>query len=206
MRTPSLRRAALAASAVVVLALPAAAQSDAAFASALAARPAGLATLAQLKTQSQVPPAPAAQGPVAPAAAWQKLLDMTAAEAAVSVDTTTKVVTLTLEDSGTTPDGVKTLVGILALTTRRPDGKHLFHHVLLSLAETRAVSKTEALTDHWFLEVYGNGRLRKATYFRMVSRETPNGVTTVEEPPVIMDLQAPATKELFDYIVAGWTE
>ncbi len=203
---PSLRRTALAASAVVVLALPAAARSDAAFASALAARPAGLATMAQLKTQSQVPPAPAVQGPVAAAAAWQKLLNRTATEAAVSVDTTTKVVTLLLEDGGMTPDDVQTLVSILALTTRRPDGKYLFHHVLLSLAETRAVSKTEALTEHWFLEVYGNGRLRKATYYKSVSRETPSGITTVEEPPVVMDLQAPATKELFDYIVAGWTE
>lgn len=55
MINPLLRRSILAASALAVLTLPAVAQSDAAFASALGVIPSGLATMAQLKTVSQIP-------------------------------------------------------------------------------------------------------------------------------------------------------
>lgn len=72
---PSLRRAALAASAVLVLALPAAAQGDAGFASALGKLPSGLATMAQLKTQQQAPSAAPFQGPPVAEDAWMKIIN-----------------------------------------------------------------------------------------------------------------------------------
>lgn len=65
----------LAALAGAVLAFPASARADAAFAAALAKPLAGLETMAQLKTRAQVPPAPQPKGPAVPEAAWMNILN-----------------------------------------------------------------------------------------------------------------------------------
>lgn len=182
--------------------LDAAAQGDAAFASALAARPAWLATMAQLKTRPQVPPAAHVQGPVAPAEAWQKILDGTIRDGAYSVDPETKVPMYQVEVTGVDMNGNDALFKILALATPRADGKVTVHFVLLSYMTVRSLSKDSAQADNYFLEVTGSGRLQKATRASSVTR----GNTTVDQPPVVMDLAAAETKTVFDDVVKYWTE
>lgn len=71
-----LRRVALAAAAVSLLSFPAAARSDADFAASLGTPPAGLATMAQIKTQTQIIAVQApAQGPTVPQAEWRKMME-----------------------------------------------------------------------------------------------------------------------------------
>jgi hypothetical protein len=84
MMMPTLRRAVSAAAAAAVLSIPAAAQSDAAFAAALGRLPSALATMAQLKTAPQAPAAAKAKGPAVPAAAWKKLLGKVRAQGTFS--------------------------------------------------------------------------------------------------------------------------
>lgn len=72
MINSTLRRAGLVLAVIASLSIRAAAQTDAAFASALGKIPSRLATMAQLQTQSQKPAAPS--GPSAPYDVWRVLL------------------------------------------------------------------------------------------------------------------------------------
>lgn len=202
MKTLSLRRTALAASAVAVLALPAAAQSDASFASALAARPAGLATMAQLKTRPQVPPPAQSQGPVAPAAAWQKLLDLVVAKGKRTADPATKAVSCYLERSGE-EDGQ--IYAITAAGRILPDGKASVHTVLLRYGQAMPLNTRNGLVtvyEDWYLEVQGDGRLKKITYVKVES----SAGNILESPPTLEDMNSEDMKSLFSGLVQSWTE
>lgn len=73
MINSTLRRAGLVLAVIASFSIRAAAQTDAAFVSALSKMPAGLAVMAQLKTQTQVPAAPT--GPRAPADVWREVVN-----------------------------------------------------------------------------------------------------------------------------------
>lgn len=199
---PSLRRTALAASAIAVLALPAAAQGDAAFAAALGKLPAGLATTAQLKTRPQVPPSSQAQGPVAPAAAWQKLIDLLVGKGKRTVDPATKTVSCFLERPGEAPGEIYT---ITAAGRILPDGKISLHTVLLRYGQAMPLNTRNGLVtiyEDWYLEVQGDGRLKKITY---VEIESASGII-VEHPPKLEDMDSEDMKSLFSGLVQRWTE
>lgn len=182
--------------------LPAAAQTDAAFSAALGKPLPGQAMMAQLKTRSQVPPAPQAQGPVAPAAAWQKLLNVVVGQGEKTVNPATQVVSYTLDKSD---DVAHQTVGITAVGRTLPDGKVSVRAVLLSFGQTLALNLPSGfvvVNENWFLEVQGDGRLKKVTYIKI---ETAAGKTS-EYAPRLEDPNSSDSKELFDDIVRIWTE
>lgn len=196
--TLSLRRAVFAATFLVAISLPATAQSDAALGKPLS----GLETMAQLKTRSQIPPSSQAQGPVAPAAAWKKLLDLVVGKGKRTVDPVTKAVSCFLEKSGE-DDGQ--IYAITAAGRILPDGKVSVHTVLLRYGQTMPLNTRNGLVtvyEDWFLEVQGDGRLKKITY---VNVESAAGII-VESPPKLEDMNSEDMKSLFSGIVQSWTE
>lgn len=202
MKTPSRHPIILSAAFAAALCLPASAQNDAAFAAALGKLPAGLATMAQLKTRPQVPPSSQAQGPVAPAAAWQKLLDLVAGRGQRTVDPATKAVSCYLERSGE-PDGQ--IYAITAAGRILPDGKVSVHTVLLRYGQTLPLNTRNGLVtvyEDWFLEVQGDGRLKKITYVKV---ESAAG-NILESPPTLEDMNSEDMKSLFSGLVQSWTE
>lgn len=197
-----LRLAALAAAAVTVLAFPAAARSDAAFAASLGRPLTGLATIAQLKTRSQVPPAARPQGPVAPVGAWNSVLAIAINEGKLEFDPKSKFHTFMVKDAFNHPDGTHYILRIFLLAIKNGDGSFRAHAVQLSVHEIRALPGGAVGSGHWFFDVSGAGRLEKVVSAKSVTR----GTVTETGPSVPMDLAAAETKERFDEAVAYWHE
>ncbi|MDP3541619.1 MAG: hypothetical protein Q8T11_04040 [Elusimicrobiota bacterium] len=200
MNNAPLRLAALAA-AVAVLACPAAARSDAAFAAALGKPLPGLATMAELKTLPQVPPVPVqAQGPVASTAAWRSVLQVAIREGKVEIDPKSKIHTFTVEDSFDHPNGNFYKLNIILLATKNADGSFKAHAAQLYILEIQAAVGGAVRAEHWFFNVSGAGRLREVRLISSVTR----GNSTVRGPEEVKDLAAPEVKERFDETVDYW--
>lgn len=146
--------------------------------------------------------AQAVQGPVAPAAAWQKLIDVAVLHGKHAVDTGTKTHTYTFRESITDPAGDVQTFEVLLLATPPKDGRVTAVAVLLSLTQLKSMPGNAALSEQWFLEVTASGRLQKVTFEKSVTRAA--GI--FRDPPVIMGLADAETKALFNDLVSFWTQ
>lgn len=199
MNNAPLRLAALAA-AVAVLAHPAAARSDAAFAAGLAKPLPGLAAMAQLKTQPQTPPAPQAKGPVAPAAAWKAVLALGIGKGKLEIVEGQNI--FTIKDDFNHPDGTYYVFNLHVLAVKNGDGSFRAHAAQMTVQELRALPGNAVGAEHWFFNVSGAGRLDMLVTVKSVTR----GGVTKRDPEVTADLAAAETKEQFEDIVGHWHE
>lgn len=194
-----LRLAVLAAAVTVSASFRASAQTDAAFASALSKAPSGLATMAQLKTQSQVPAAALAQGPVAPGGDWKKALERVRLDgvAGESEGFITRSLTIAARDAA----GDRRIHGIIVFYFVDANGSLKVAGVELSLEQS--VLKTGTIrTDYWLMIAKPSGRVDQAVYRQRV--DVP-GEEIIPGVPVAVDLADPEVKARFDEMLAFWS-
>lgn len=200
MNTSSLRRTALVAASVAFLSLRASAQSDAAFASALGKIPAGLTTMAQLKTESQKPPQ--AQGPTAPADVWRKVFDTVLRKGTQEALPNSPLIAYTSEDQFTTPKGrvVKYTAIFIVMPTEK--GRVRAVGAMFTFMQTIWVpEKGHVQADSRVFETDGAGLVKRAYHVTDIGvSETDKTEGTPED----MDLAAPETKSEFELTLDWW--
>jgi len=194
-----LGRATLAAAAVAALSIPAAAQRDAAFASAIGKLPSGLETTAQLKTQSQVPLAQAQpQGPAATDAAWRKVMELIRLKGErivgnVDYQRVTGWIG-NLDDVHTTYTATVFLTDVA--------GEPVAHSAALGITKFTPIADTDRFqTAGWQLMLTPTGRLTEAHYSEHTGNRTI-GFTQVKA----MKLASadPVVKARFDEVLTYW--
>lgn len=203
MESPSgLRtRAALAAAALLLgtATHSATAQTDAAFASALGETPAGLATMAQLKTQPQRPAA-ATQDmvPTAPADAWKKILDKVKRDGVKRADEDffTQSLSVFSGDRARGYEVHRVTVFFSASQNLKVVGVEFVH-------EQGTLLWTQDLmgTDHWDILADYSGKAGHAIFEQ--STYEP-GASRIPGTPTVVDLADPRVKASFDKMIAFW--
>ncbi|MDD5303051.1 MAG: hypothetical protein PHS14_08065 [Elusimicrobia bacterium] len=204
MKIPSLRRTALAVAAAAALALPAAAQTDAAFASALGKIPSGLATMAQLKTQPQAPAAAQVQGPAAPADVWQKVFQTALRYGTREAVPNTPGFSYLLKETFTTPDGRQVTQSVNFLVAPAGNGKVRAVAALFVAMDFSYDPKTKkGRIESSVFEADGAGKLKSAFHRTdIVVSETDS----TDGTPVNLDLAASDTKGEFDAFLEWWSK
>lgn len=193
------RCAALSVAVAAVLSLPAAAQTDAAFASALGKLPSGLATAAQLKTAPQAPAQ--VQGPTAPADVWQKVFETALHYGEREAVPNTPGFSYLLRESFTTPKGrvIRHSVNFLVV----PAGNGRLKAVAAEFIYMEIVfdpkTNQRSLASSVF-DADGSGRLTQA--FRRTDSVT--GTVRTEGTPEPLDLSAADTKGEFESMLEYW--
>lgn len=202
MINPSLRRAVLAAFAVASLSLPAAAQTDAAFASTLGKLPSGLATMAQLKTQSQVPPAAQVQGPTVPADVWRKVFQTALRYGKREAVPNTPGFSYTRQETFTTPRGRQVSQAFNFLVVPLANGQVRAVAAQFVRIETIYDTKTkQGRLEAVFVETDGAGKLENAFYR---TDTFVSDAPATEGTPVAMDLADPDTLGGFTKMLEWW--
>lgn len=202
MINPLLRRAVLAASALAALSLPSAAQTDAAFASALGKIPSGLATMAQLKTQSQAP----AQvlGPTAPADVWQKVFKNALRYGKREPVPNTPGFSYFAVDQANTPKGTQLTLGLTFLVAPAGNGNVKAVAAQFTYIEISYDANTKQSTViSSVFETDGTGRLKRAFHQTDVEKSETD---KIKGTPVNLDLGAPDTKLEFDGFLDYWSK
>ncbi len=202
MNTSSLRWAAHAAVALS-LAFPAAAQTDVGSAASLGKLPSGLATMAPLKTQSQVPPAAQVQGPTASAKDWVWVgrTAVNLGDHTVDHRGNVDVHSFSYKQDQTAPSGEFDNFEILVLAIPASGGQDegfLPQAVLLTVMQGKLLRGGASVIETWHFEASGTGQLKKVTYTKGHSDGTSPMVTA---PDVLLDITSPKTKKLFDQAV-----
>lgn len=191
--------AALSVAVAAVLSLPAAAQTDAAFASALGKLPSGLATAAQLKTAPQAPVQ--VQGPTAPADVWQKVFEAALRYGKREAIPNTQGFSYLISESFTTPKGrvIKQSVNFLVVPVGNGRLKAVAAELIYMEFMVDPKTKQGSLASSVFA-TDGSGRLTKA--FRRA--DSVIGTVRTEGTPVPLDLSAPDTKGEFESMLEYW--
>lgn len=197
-----LRRAALAAAAAVsLLSFPAAAQGDAAFAAALGKPLAGLATMAQLKAQPQIP-----AGNKAPILAASKK------SLGIMFWTVTNFGKHTAPTPGSkfgtyayTADDVKTPTGfdrmsLTLLAAPQAGGGFLVDRLIVEAA-TVSFGGDTMTAKTWVFLLDHQGRVVLARRGEATAKRDGEMIT---KPPVKLDLADPAVKARFESILKFW--
>lgn len=205
MIPPSLRRTVLAAAAVAVLSLPAAAQSDAAFAAALGKAPSALATMAQLKTAVQAPAAAKAKGPTVPAAAWTEMLNKAMRDGRrESEDSDTRW----LQEVAGDPDGEHTRRLLMVFLVLDENDRIVTDGGALSLATyTWAPAGPDGIrrllvSEAWTLLISGSGEVTEAAIVTTLG----NAQIGYEEiGNVMVDAADPRVKVRLDEMFKRWS-
>jgi hypothetical protein len=199
----SIRRGVLVVAAIAFLSIRAAAQTDAAFASALGGVPSGLATMAQLKTVSQKPATDPALGPPVSNDAWMKILTVARRDGEY-----TEPAPGESEDLGrwSITDDVKdpksefrqmslTIIGRPLDETSMAIGLVFFGAMKLTATTTEVRAETWTFTtDHL-------GRVREASC--QVATKTLDGKITLG-PIKNLNIADPKTAAQYDAIIKYW--
>lgn len=197
----SLRLTALVVSAVAPLAVRAAGNPDAAFAAALGKTPSGLATMAQLKTQSQIPAAAQVKGPAAPADAWKKILDKVKRDGVKGADKDFFTRSLTVfsgdRELGYEVHRVTVLYYLDANKNFEVAGVEFSHEQGTLVTIYDAVG-----TDYWDILADSSGEAGQAIYKQSVY--VP-GTGMIPGTPVVVDLADPRVKASFDKMLKFWS-
>lgn len=145
-----------------------------------------------------VPAAAQVQGPVAPAAAWQKALDKVKLEGekGAADGFFTRSLTAAAGDPGD-----KAVHGIVVFYS--VDANNRFKVVGVELSMERSTLKTGVIrTDYWTLLAKPNGRVDSAVYRQRV--DVP-GDDVIPGTPAEVDLADPRVKARFDEMLAFWS-
>lgn len=206
MINSSLRRTALLAVVVSALSLRAAAQGDAGLSAAFQGLGAPLAALAQLKTVSQVPPAPVS-GPAADPVLWQRLVDVVVArgERKAVTGTSASVYFITREVTLTKGDQWLYLVQIGGIPL--PDGR--VEIVSASISYMHYVTNLTAGTETTYTRAYstdGNGRLVAATDMESVAKLQPPDSKSIDGPKMALNINDPKIAADFAGVVGFMTK
>lgn len=200
-----LLRAVLAAAA---LSLPASAQSDAAFASALGKLPSGLAAMAQLKTAPQAPAPAQVQGPAAPADVWKKVSNNALSYGEPARTEGSDLIAYKISEELVIKKGAHLLTQSLNfLVLPVGNGKFRAAGALFIVTEIVYTAETkQAVRESWVFEVSGSGRLTSAQHDVTTFTEIPNGKPTKTESPVeILALDAELTAKQFTAMLEYWS-
>lgn len=199
MIPPAHRLTALAA--LAALSLPAAASTDASFAAALGQAPAGLAVMAQLKTQTQRPAAAQVQVPTAPAEAWKNILDKVASEGVKGTDAPFFTQTLTVVRGDSTFGYERHRVTVSSLLDANKRLKVVgveFDH-----EHDTVLWKNDLIgTDHWDILADSSGKAGQAIYEQSTYKQ---GTSRIPGTPALVDLADPRVKASFDQMIAFWS-
>jgi hypothetical protein len=200
MNIHSLRRAALVVASVAFLASRASAQSDATFASTLGKMPAGLATMAQLKTEPQKPPQ--AQGPTAPADVWRKVFSTVLRTGTHEAIPDSPLISYTTVDQFTTPRGRVVKYAATFLVMPAENGKVRAVAAMFTMTQISWIpAKNIWLVDLRVYETDGGGRVKRAYN---VTDTVVSETEKTEGAPEEMDLADPATKDEFELTLDWW--
>jgi len=184
--------------AVLALSLPAAAQGDAAFASALGKLPSGLATMAQLKTQSQKPAQEPVLGPPVAHEDWMAIINMMRAEAKYEApEPGTTLSKWSLTDSN--PEYKEMHIIFLG----RPQGTLIAIGAAFFVTVKVTATPTEVRAETWSFTTNYLGRLSEVSY--QTATKTADGKIT-EHPIEALDIADPKVAARFDAIIKHWTE
>jgi hypothetical protein len=202
MINPSLRRAVLVIAAVASLSIRAAAQTDAAFASALGKVPSGLATMTQLKTRSQIPVAAQVEGPRIRAGVWQNVF-----KTALRIGTREAIpnspgFTYYYEDTITTPSGSQVTQSLLFLVVPVENGQVRAVAAQFTRAETTYDKVTkQGRIETVVVETDGTGQMKNGFYR---TDTFVSDAPTTEGTPVAIDLGDLNTMGGFRRMVEWW--
>ncbi|MEQ1918956.1 MAG: hypothetical protein ABL955_07125 [Elusimicrobiota bacterium] len=204
MITLSLRRAGLAAAVIASLSLRASAQSDAAFASALGEAPAGLATMAQLKTKPQKPAAVPVKPPSAPDAVWEKVLETVKKDGVYRAEAGPMPGMFSIEDSSGDVKANHTMQGITVLGLLNEEEKFEPMGVMLISQDFKLDTKSGNMNvDQWAFEVDVYGQVENAV--RIVVVKSPDG-KTVSATPEKLNPADPKIQAQYDTMLKHWAE
>ena len=193
MVNSSIRRAVLVVAAIASLSNRAAAQTDAAFASALGKVPSGLATMAQLKTRSQIPVAAQVPGPTVPADVWRKVFQTALRYGKREAVPNTPGFSYTYEETFTTPKGRTVTQAINFLVVPIKNGQLRALAAQFVRIENIYDAKTkQGRLESVFVETDGAGMLKNA--FSRIDAYV-SGAPATEGTPVTIDLAAPDTMD-----------
>lgn len=181
---------------IAALALPVAAQTDAAFAAALGEAPAGLEAAAQLKTKPQ---APAAQALAAPADVWKKIVARVKAISEYSpiIDG------IIVEDFLGNPKGNRSQHVITLFGSPDANGAFVFEEACIEFSETTLDPKDGNWHGaSWTFYVDPAGKVVGRTYGESV--RTPDE-RVLSGGPVKLDSADPRVAARFDAMIKYWS-
>lgn len=200
--TLSLSRAGLALLVVASLSLRAAAQTDAAFASALGEAPAGLATLARLKKKAQKPAAPKA--PTANDAVWQKVLEAVKTDGVYTPEAGRMPGTFSLEDVMGDPKANHTIQGITVGGLLNEEGQFQAIGAILIVSNFKLDPKDgNWRVEQWVFETDIYGQVANAGHGTAV--QTPDG-KVVSAAPDKLNPADPKIQAQYDAMLKHWAE
>lgn len=203
MTMPPLRRAALAAAVVASLSLRAAAQSDAAFAGALAQGAPSFAAIAQFKAKSQKP-APAAKAPEANDAVWQKVLETVKRDGKFKPGSAIMPSAFSIEDTTGDPKADHAKHGVTFLGLLNDDEQFEAMGALFVVQEFKLDPKDGNWhIDQWMFETDVYGAVADAGHGTIV--QTPDG-KKVSATPEKLNPADPKIQAQYDAMLKHWAE
>lgn len=191
----------LAALSAAALALPAAAQSDAAFASALGTPPSGLATLAQLKAQPQAPAQDPPMGPPVAHDAWMRIINLMRAKAKYTGPDAKGLSEWRLSEKSSDPRAEYVLMTVVFVG--RTVGDNIGIGVAFFSAFKATATTTEVVAESWSFSTDYLGRVKRAVYQRTTKRL--DGSIHVEAG-VPVDFADPRIAARFASIIKYWSK
>lgn len=204
MITSSLRRAGLAVAVIASLSLRAAAQSDAAFASALGETPSGIATVTKLKAKPQKPAAPEVKPPSAPDAVWQKVLEAVKTDGKYRPQTGQMPGSFSLEDVDGDAKADHTTYNIIVLGMLNEEEQFQAMGAMLIVTEFKLDPKSGNFTlDQWGFETDIYGQVADIGQGTVV--KTPDG-KVVSTSHATIDPADPKIQAKFDSVLKHWAE
>lgn len=184
--------------AVLALSFPAAAQSDAAFASALGKLPSGLATMAQLKTAPQAPAQDPVLGPPVAHDDWMAIINLMRAEAEYEApEPGTTLSKWSLTDSN--PEYRQMDIVFFG----RPQGTFIAIGAAFFVAVKITELPNELRAETWIFTTDYLGRM-KAASFQSATKAADGKIT--EYPLKELDFADPKVAARFDAIIKHWSE
>lgn len=201
MNNDPLRLAALAA-AVAVLAHPAAARSDSAFAASLGTPPAGLATMAQIKTQPQAPAGAKAPLLAASEEALEIMLGTVLDLGKHTAPTPdSKYDNFAYTADANTPTGFNRM-GISLFAAPLAGGGINIERLIVDVTTVSFDGDTMTIKN-WVFLLDGKGRVHLANHGESAGRREGE---MISKPTVNLDLADPAVKARFESILKFWAE
>jgi hypothetical protein len=202
MITSTPRRAMFVVAAIAALSIQAAAQTDAAFASALGKIPSGLATMAQLKTRSQIPVAAQVEGPRIRAGVWQNVFKTALRYGKREAIPNSPAVTFYYEEAITTPSGSRVIQSLYFLVEPIENGQGRAVAAQFTRAEIIYNKETkQSRIEVVVVDTDGTGQMKNG-FYRTDTFASADSVT--EGTPVAIDLGDLNTMGGFRRMVDWW--
>lgn len=203
MTSPTFLRAGFAAALVVSLSVRAAADGDAAFASALGAAPSGLATLALLKAKPQKPAA-APKAPAAGDAVWAKVLETVKRDGKFKSGGGFAPSVFSIEDKTGDPKADHAMRGVSFVGLINDEEQFQAMGALFVSQEFKLDPKDgNWRVDQWVFETDVYGQVSNAGHGTVV--QTPDG-KTVSAVPEKLNPADPRIQAQFDALLKHWAE